>query len=271
MDTTISHRPIAAMISLAAAVALTVGTTTPSATALHTPPAPHVVTQAVALTANPLEQIWDVFTGVDTSHPLPTGANPIAPITEQVLRSVATYSGQLLSGQGHLIPDEVSAQVKNLQDALPAVQELLIDDIAVIPAAAFSAFFLTFLVIGSLPASAATALPGLVDIWLRAVFYPPLKWVYNGFAIRNLIATALQPPSSQPEPGGAVAKSSTEPAQRKASSARGATKAVVAANSAPAKRVPTSKRSAKPAAGSSTTTRAKTGVGGSQRQRQAAP
>jgi hypothetical protein len=269
MDTTISHRPIPAMISLAAAVTLTVGTTAPSATTLHTPPAPHVVTQAVALTANPLEQIWDVFTGVDTSYPLPAGANPIAPITEQVLRSVATYSGQLLSGQGHLIPGEIAMQVKNLQDALPAVQELLIDGIAVIPVVAFSAFFLTAMVIGSLPAS-TSALPGLVDIWLRAVLFPPLKWVYNGFAIRNVIAEALQPPSSQPEPAAAVAKSSTEPAQRRASSARGATKAA-AASSAPAKRAPASKRSAKPTAASSTTSPAKTGVAGSQRQRQAAP
>lgn len=244
MDTTISHRPIAAMISLTAAVTLTVSTTAPSATASHTPPAPHVVTQAVALAANPLEQIWDVFTGVDTSHPLPAGANPIAPITEQVLRSVATYSGELLSGQGHLIPGEISAQVKTIQDALPVVQELLIDDIGVIPAAVFSAFFLTALVIASLPASAATALPGLIDIWLRAVFYPPLKWVYNGFAIRNLIA------GTGPAPGVIRA---------------------CATKAAPAKRALTSKRSAKPTAASSTATRAKTGVAGSQRQRPSAP
>jgi hypothetical protein len=116
---------------------------------------------------------------------------------------VATYGGQLLSGQGHLIPAEVSAQVKNLQDALPAVQGLLADDIAVIPAVAFSAFFLTALVIGSLPAS-VNALPSLAEIWLRAVFFPPLKWVYNAFAIRNVIAVALQPPSSQPQPAAHV-------------------------------------------------------------------
>ena len=267
MDTTISHRPTAVMISLTAAVTLTVGTIAPSAIALHTAPVPHVVTQAVALTANPLEQIWDVVTGVDTSYPLPPGSNPIAPITEQMLRSVANYGGQLLSGQGHLISGEISAQVKNLQNALPAVQSLLVDAVAVIPATAFSAFFLTAMVIGSLPAS-TSALPGLVEIWLKAVLFPPLKWVYNGFAIRNVIAAALQPPSSQPEPAAAAA-SSTEPAQRKASSARGSTKA--AAHSAPAKRAPTSKLSAKPSAASSTATRAKTGVAGSQRQRHAAP
>jgi len=270
MDTTHARRPFAALIALAAAITLMMGAMAPSIPTPHAPSTPQVVTQAVALTANPLAQIWDVFTGVDATHPLPAGSNPIAPITEQVLRSVATYSGQLLSGQGHLIPGEIATQVKNFQDALPTVQALLIDDIAVIPVSAFSAFFLTAMVIGSLPAS-LSALPGLAEILLRAVLVPPLKWVYNGFAIRNAIATALQPPTAaapEPEPAAAAAAAAaSQPVSRGASSARGITPK---ASTPPAKRTtaPASKRSAKPAtAASSTPAGGKNGVAGSGRQR----
>jgi hypothetical protein len=268
MHNTIPRPPIAAVISLAAAITLMVGATAPPATTLHAAPAPRLTTQAVALVANPLAQIWDVGTGADTSHPLPVGANPIAPVTEQVIRSVATYGGQLLTGQGQLIPGEISAQVKNVQNALPAVQSLLVEDVAVIPAVALGAFFLTATVIGSLPASASD-LPALADIWLRAALLPPLKWVYNGFAIRNAIAVALQPPSSAPEPVTAATTASTKPIQRQASS--GHTNTTNATASAKRVTPPTSKRSAKPAAASSTTTRAKSGVAGAQRQPQAAP
>ena len=269
MDTTISRRPIAALVALVAAITLAVGSTTPPATTLHAAsPAPRVIAEAVALAANPLTQVWDVFTGVDTTHPLPAGSNPIAPITEQLLRSVATYGGQLLSGQGHLIPGEIATQMKNLQDTLPTIQGLLADDIAVIPAAAFSAFFLTAMVIGSLPGS-ASALSGLPEIWLRAVFVPPLKWAYNGFAIRNAIATALQPPTSTPEPAAASATPAAPatPAQRRSSTPRATTATPQTKGSATA----TSKRSAKPSAAGGSSPRAKSGVAGSQRQRQAAP
>jgi hypothetical protein len=214
MDSTITRRTIGARICLAAAATTltltvsTMSTMAPPAPQLPSVSAPRVSTQAVALMAdpNPFEQIWAIATGADSHYPLPAGANPIAPITEQVVRSAVTYAQQLATGQGKQIPAEISAQAANLAKAIPAVQDLLIEDVAIIPIAVFSAAFLTVALIASLPAS-ASALAGLPGIWLNALVRPPLQWVYNGFAIRNTIAVALQPPSSQLQPPPAAAAS----------------------------------------------------------------
>jgi hypothetical protein len=199
LERIITRRPIATVISLTAAGAIALSTVTavPTETHLSGLAAPHVSTQFVELTAQPLEEIWAIATGADSTYPLPAGASPIAPIAEELGQSLVTYSRQLLTGQGGVIPAEISAQVARVQATGSLVNALLEDDIVAVGLSAFSAVFLTVLVVGSLPAS-SSALASLPGIWLNGLLYPVLKWTYNAFAIRNTIATALQPTTAQP-------------------------------------------------------------------------
>jgi hypothetical protein len=268
MENTISRRPIAAVIALAAAVIMLIPSATAPPVAVSSgPPAPRVAAQTVALTANPLEQLWDIATGADSSYPLPAGVNPIAPIAEQIGLNATIYVEQLLTGHADAIPAEVTKQMTELGKAAPVVGELLVRAVQVVPvvvggAAVFTAFTIGAIVTTlQLPKELVVNLP---RVWLMAPLVIAFNWLYIGFAIRNVVAVALQPPIS--EPASAAATASTEPVQRRATSGRAVAKA---ATTPPAKRVtpPTSKRSAKPAAASSTTTRAKSGVAGAQRQR----
>lgn len=212
MDSTITRRPMRASLAIvgaATAITLTAAVLAPPAPPRFGVPELPSSTQAIALKANALEQIWAIATGTDSHYPLPAGVNPVAPITEQVVRSAATYARQLTTGQAGQIPAELSVQAANLADAVPEVAGLLIEDVAVVPLALFSAAFLSLLVIGSLPAS-APELTTLPEIWLNAVTLPPLKWTYNAFAIRNTVAVALQPPSPS-VPAAAVPADSTSP------------------------------------------------------------
>jgi hypothetical protein len=204
MDHTTARRPMTAALALTTAAAIAFATTTagPSVDEASHFTAPRVSVEAVQLAAVPLalQQVWDIATGKDSTFPLPAGSNPVAPITEQVLRTVATYGTQLLTGQGGKIPGEISAQVQKLQSALSTVGNLLVDAVAIVPVVLVSLAFNTALGIAGLGQS-ADALPFLARVWINAAILPPLKWVYNAFAIRNTIAMALQP--QQPDPAAA--------------------------------------------------------------------
>jgi hypothetical protein len=186
------------MISLiaAAAIALPTVTVLPAHAQVSGVAAPRVSTESVQLTAGAFEQIWAIATGADSDYPLPAGAHPIAPIAEQLGNSLLSYGRQLLTGQGGLIPAEISAQVARVQATGSLVNALLVDDVVAVGLSAFSAVFLTVLVVGSLPAS-SSSLASLPGIWLNGLLFPVLKWTYNAFAIRNTIAAALQPPTAQ--------------------------------------------------------------------------
>jgi hypothetical protein len=202
------RRPFAAVISLiaAAAIALPTVTVLPAHAQVSGVAAPRVSTESIQLTAGAFEQIWAIATGADSDYPLPAGAHPIAPIAEQLGNSLLSYGRQLLTGQGGLIPAEISAQVARVQATGSPVNALLVDDVVIVGLSAFSAVFLTGIVVLSLPAS-SSSLPSLPGIWLNGLLLPVLKWTYNAFAIRNAIATALQPTTALP-----VAVATTAPA-----------------------------------------------------------
>lgn len=213
MERISTGRPMAAVISLTAAGVITLTATTTLPAQAHLPglQAPRVSTQAVRLTASPLEDIWNIATGQDPAYPLPAGTNPVAPIAEQAIRSVVTYGGQLLTGKGNLIPGEVSTQAARLRTAFTTANNLIAEDIAIVPVVMVSLVFNTALGIAGLMSGADT-LPFLATVWTNAAILPPLKWTYNAFAIRNTIAVALQVPSEQPAPAMSVQTISPEPA-----------------------------------------------------------
>jgi hypothetical protein len=226
MNSMITRRPFGARISLiaaATAVTLTVCTIAPPAAELPSlSPSRVAVTQDVALTATVFEQFWAVIVGEDPTFPLPAGVNPVAPITEQVVRSAVTYTRQLVNGQGQQIPAEISAQVANLAEAVPIVQGIITSAVAGTALAVVVGVFATVIAIGSLPESA----PNLIDS-ATLVAALPLQWVASAFAIRNVIATALQPPAVT------AAVVATEPETGVAPEKPGATRAEPGVEAAP--------------------------------------
>lgn len=220
MERSHTPRPLATALAIATAGAIAFSTTVgPTLTESSIPIAPRVWTQTVQLTALPtaFQQVFDIATGKDSTYPLPVGSNPLAPIAEQVMRSVATYGTELLTGKAGQIPGEISSQVTKLAAALPTVRNLVADAIGVVPVVFVSLVFNTALGLAGLVQGANT-LPYLATVWKNAALIVPLKFAYNAFAIRNTIAMALQPSSEQPSPASATRKSSS-PARTRAAAA----------------------------------------------------
>jgi hypothetical protein len=212
MEWMTARRPIATAVALIAACvfALPAITVVPTGGHVSSPPAPRVATQPVQLTDQSLDFIWKIATGGESDFPLPAGASPIAPIGEEVARSLLTYGRQLLTGQGNLVPGEISAQVARVRKVASAVSAVLAADVGVVALSVFSAAFLSALIVESKPAP-STAFAAVSGIWLNALEYPVLTWVYSVFAIRNSIAVAIQPLSAQPVAVGSTAAVAPEP------------------------------------------------------------
>ena len=160
---------------------------------------PLVTTEAIQLTdawsdliANSTSSLQALvqFSGVG----LPAVSNPIAPIAEQVAINLLTYGGQLLSGQGGLIPGEIQSHagkvgqvVQQLITAIPTYVQQVIANQSTAVALAVQAF-------------TANPLTGLIEA--PAVF---LNQEINGIGglftvlqvtvgTRNATALALDPP-----------------------------------------------------------------------------
>jgi hypothetical protein len=201
MDSMVTRRPMAAPIALvAAAVAIMLAMTTvmprvAQVAQVASPSAPRVSTQSVVLTANFLEGLT-TFAGAG----LPAGVSTVAPITEEIVRSAATYTGQLLIGQGWRIPGEISAQAANLGKALSAVQIY----IGAIPPSLTSVFGFALLqaFLSFAPMISPNPLQGLPETLHRlsdvVVNFSNLAifgTVSVLFGSRNTIAAALELPS----------------------------------------------------------------------------
>lgn len=95
----------------------------------HQPTRHNISSQAVALADN-----WsNFFDGarielqlleLSANAGLPAVSNPVAPIAEQALINVATYVGQLVTGQGGKIPGEIAAHIGNLVTGIKSVAGL---------------------------------------------------------------------------------------------------------------------------------------------------
>jgi hypothetical protein len=233
MISTLATPSIGARISIAAATAftLTVGTMAPPAPPLPDVSVPRVVTQSVALTANPFEQLWAIASGADPESPLPPGVSPIAPVAEQFVRNLVSYGGELVAGQGDQIPDQISARIENVGTVLQTVPDRLANSVAVIPSAVAGGALLGLFAggiaggsigqvlfpnaepesPGAFVAYVGTIIGGYVGLVVGAAVglaVTPVFWVADALRFRNSLATALAPEEQaapSPEPAGVAA------------------------------------------------------------------
>jgi len=119
--------PLLAIATLTTAGALAMAPITVAPNDIHAPslsPA-RVSTQAVQLTdawsdlaVNTVVNVLSLagtFLGTDSNFPLPNPTIPLAPIATQLVLNQLVYIGQLLTGQGGQIPNEIITHLGNIQ------------------------------------------------------------------------------------------------------------------------------------------------------------
>jgi hypothetical protein len=225
---------MSAGVAILAAGAVMVATTTLAPPKPPTSlPAPPISTQAVQLAALPgfLQTFWDLASGADPDHPLPSPSNPIAPIAEQLVLNLTTYGHQLLAGQGTQIPAEVTTHLANIGKVLQGIPDLVTQTVyntvgAIQVSAAGGVLFgalagggLASAVFGSIPGLSEAAagqfgtvigaIVGVAVCVTLAVLAAPGGWVMSALSLRNDIATALASPAP---PGSASQPAASTPA-----------------------------------------------------------
>jgi hypothetical protein len=191
-------------IALTAAGVIASGGLTPSLPA-HIPSAaaPRTTTAQVQLTdlwaslfsqiANTTSQILTTAAGGNPAYPLPTTSNAIAPVAEQVVLNLATYAGQLVSGQAGKIPGEVMSHLAKAGSVISTAGGALLSYAINEP----------FVVLSSLITEAADyiqthdPLNVLVEAPVYVVAFivgPPLLTLQKAVEFRNQLAVAIDPP-----------------------------------------------------------------------------
>lgn len=204
MTSTVTFRPIAAAVSIAA-TALTMTLTADPSPSVQTLYSTRVSTRDVTLTSVRVPDLWALATGADPSHPLPTGSNPIAPVAQQFLTNLSGYYTQLVTGQGAQIPGEVStrlAKVSKIVLALPnSLLQSVIDTQQFLFAGGGSGAIIG-LALGSIPGVVVGYIIGAPIGLALGVLSLPIRLASDVIASRNDIATALAAPvSGAPAPG----------------------------------------------------------------------
>lgn len=200
----VSVRRSAGTAGLAAATATAIALSPLTIPAVNQSALQHHSVQLVTIEAIQLTDAWSDLIASSTNSlqalvqfsgvGLPAVSNPIAPIAEQVAINLLTYGGQLLSGQGGLIPGEIQSHVgkvgqvvQQLIAAIPTYVQQVIANQSTAVALAVQAF-------------TANPLTGLIEA--PAVF---LNQEINGIGglftvlqvavgTRNATALALDPP-----------------------------------------------------------------------------
>ena len=188
--------PAAITVMMAGAMVLTPTITTPAVQ--HLQSASHAISsRPVVLTDN-----WALlFQGIgqdvtallaEANAGLPATSNPIAPIAEQAVINVATYAGQLITGQGGKIPGEVASHLTKVVAAVKAGATQFMTLLNQIPP--FIQGELTSAwqyITAHNPLNALLEAPAFLIATMWAI---PAKFVEISLMTRNAIAKAIDPP-----------------------------------------------------------------------------